>query len=177
MRRPLWTVVIVSVATFMVGIDNMVVTNALSEIRADLGGGAGALNWTVNAYTLSFAVLLLPGAALGDRYGRKRLFIAGLAMFTAASAGAALAPGMGGLMAARAVQGVGAAIVMPLTLTLLSEAVTGRGRGAAMGAWGALSGLSVGVGPVIGGAITPAPSTCPASRSPRPASPASCTGW
>src|ERR671923_140145 len=105
MRRPGWTFAIVSVALFMVVLDNLVVTTALPSIRADLGATIQSLEWTVNAYTLSYAVLLLTGAALGDRFGRKRMFTLGLSLFTAASAAAALAPTTGALIAARAVQG------------------------------------------------------------------------
>src|SRR3979409_664064 len=105
--RPIWTFAIVSIALFMVVLDNLVVTTALPSIRADLGGGLQALEWTVNAYTLTFAVLLLTGAALGDRFGRRRMFVIGLGIFTSASMGAALAPGIGGLITARAVQGLG----------------------------------------------------------------------
>ncbi|MGZ4382735.1 MAG: MFS transporter, partial [Gaiellaceae bacterium] len=111
------------------------------------------LEWTVNAYTLTFAVLLLTGAALGDRFGRKRMFVIGLAIFTGASAAAALAPSMNLLIAARAVQGMGAAIVMPLTLTILSNAVPPARRGVALGAWGGISGLAVAMGPLVGGAV------------------------
>ena len=107
----------------MAALDNLVVTTALPSIRKDLGGALEDLEWTVSAYTLTFAVLLMFGAALGDRFGRRRLFIAGLTVFTGASAAAALAPGIDALIAARAVQGVGAAIMMPLTLTLLTAAV------------------------------------------------------
>ena len=114
----------------MVVLDNLVVTTALPSIRADLGGGVQALEWTVNAYTLTYAVLLLTGAALGDRFGRRRMFVIGLGIFTLASAAAALAPGTGALIAARAIQGAGAAIVTPLTLTLLSEAFPPERRGA-----------------------------------------------
>src|ERR1043165_5667735 len=117
--HPGWTFAIVSIALFMVVLDNLVVTTALPSIRADLGGGLQALEWTVNAYTLTFAVLLLTGAALGDRFGRRRMFGIGLTLFTLASAGAALAPSTGALIAFRALQGAGAAIVTPLTLTLL----------------------------------------------------------
>src|SRR4051794_15179440 len=115
-RQPaaIWTWIAVGVAVFMVSLDNLVVTNALPVIRVKLAAGLEGLEWTVNAYTLTFAVLLLTGAALGDRYGRKRLFAIGLTIFTLASAGAALAPNIGMLIAARAVQGVGGAIVMPL---------------------------------------------------------------
>src|SRR3954467_13683669 len=108
-RRPGWTLAIVSVALFMVVLDNLVVTNALASIRADLGATIQSLEWTVNAYTLAYSVLLLTGAALGGRFGRRLMFVIGLAIFTAASAAAALAPGTDTLIAARAVQGVGAA--------------------------------------------------------------------
>ncbi|SNQ46340.1 Drug resistance transporter, EmrB/QacA subfamily [Frankia canadensis] len=155
-RRPntVWTLVVTSLAAFMVSLDNLVVTTALPKIRADLGAGLEGLEWTVNAYTLPFAVLLLTGAALGDRLGRRRVFLAGLAVFTVGSAGAALAPSIGALIAARAVQGVGAAFVLPLTLTLLAAAVPENRRGAALGIWGAMTGLAVAVGPLIGGAVT-----------------------
>src|SRR6201987_5441913 len=108
--RMLWTFAITSTALFMTTLDNLVVTTALPVIRKDLHASLQGLEWTVNAYTLTFAVLLLTGAALGDRFGRRRLFVIGLAIFTLASAGAALAPSMGVLVAARAVQGVGGAI-------------------------------------------------------------------
>ena len=151
--RPLWTFAIVSVALFMVVLDNLVVTTALPSIRAELGGGLQALEWTVNAYTLTFAVLLLTGAALGDRFGRRRMFVIGLGIFTLASAGAALAPSTGALIAARALQGAGAAIVTPLTLTLLSTAFPPEKRGLAIGAWSGISGLGVALGPLVGGAV------------------------
>ncbi|MGW8995343.1 DHA2 family efflux MFS transporter permease subunit, partial [Streptomyces zhihengii] len=150
----LWTVVVTSVAGFMAALDNLVVTTALPSIRADLGGTLEDLEWTVNAYTLTFAVLLMLGAALGDRFGRRRLFVVGLTVFTGASAAAALAPGIGALVAARAVQGVGAAIMMPLTLTLLTAAVPAARRGAALGVFGAITGLAVASGPLVGGSLT-----------------------
>ncbi|MGX2996702.1 DHA2 family efflux MFS transporter permease subunit [Streptomyces sp. JNUCC 64] len=149
-----WTLVITSAAGFMASLDNLVVTTALPAIREDLGGGLEELEWTVSAYTLTFAVLLMLGAALGDRFGRRRLFTVGLGVFTAASAAAALAPGTGGLIAARAVQGAGAAVMMPLTLTLLTAAVPAARRGAALGIWGAANGLGVALGPLVGGALT-----------------------
>ncbi|MFG2872245.1 MFS transporter [Streptomyces sp. NPDC048338] len=149
-----WALVITSVAGFMAALDNLVVTTALPSIREDLGGALHDLEWTVSAYTLTFAVLLMFGAALGDRFGRRRLFIAGLAVFTGASAAAALAPGIDALIAARAVQGVGAAIMMPLTLTLLTAAVPAARRGMAYGIWGAVNGLAVASGPLIGGSLT-----------------------
>ncbi|MEU9142742.1 DHA2 family efflux MFS transporter permease subunit [Streptomyces sp. NPDC048349] len=142
------------VASFMAALDNLVVTTALPAIREDLGGRLEDLEWTVNAYTLTFAVLLMFGAALGDRFGRRRLFVVGLAIFTGASAAAALSPGIDALIAARAVQGVGAAIMMPLTLTLLTAAVPAARRGMALGIYGAVTGLAVASGPLIGGSLT-----------------------
>lgn len=155
MRHPaLRTFIVTGVALFMVALDNLIVTNALPSIRTDLGTGLEGLGWTVNAYTLTFAVLLLPASAVAERYGRRRLFTAGLALFTLASAAAALAPGIGVLIAARAVQGVGGAVVTPLTLTLLIGAVPPAKRGVAIAAWSVMSGLGVALGPVVGGAVT-----------------------
>jgi EmrB/QacA subfamily drug resistance transporter len=154
MRRAFWTYLVTGVAVFMVSMDNLVVTNALPVIRVQLGTGLEGLEWTVNAYTLTFAVFLLTGAALGDRYGRRRLLAVGLTIFTAASAMAAAAPDIGTLIAARAVQGLGGAIVMPLTLTLLASVVPHHRRGVAFGIWGAMAGLGVALGPVIGGGVT-----------------------
>ncbi|MFD4946434.1 MFS transporter [Streptomyces sp. NPDC058239] len=149
-----WALVITSVAGFMAALDNLVVTTALPSIRKSLGGELPELEWTVNAYTLTFAVLLMLGAALGDRFGRRRLFLAGLTVFTGASAAAALSPGINELIAFRAVQGVGAAIMMPLTLTLLTAAVPPARRGAALGIFSAVTGLAVASGPLIGGSLT-----------------------
>src|SRR3979409_2413869 len=118
-HRKGWTLAIVSIGLFMVVLDNLVVSVALPTIHRDLGASIQSLEWTVNAYVLAYAVLLLTGAALGDRFGRKRMFLVGLSIFTAASAAAALAPTTGLLVGARALQGLGAAIVTPLTLTLL----------------------------------------------------------
>ena len=149
-----WALALASVASFMVVLDLLVVATALSTIRRDLGASVEQLEWTVNAYTLSFAVLLMTAAALGDRFGRRRLFAAGLGLFAAASAACALAPGVGWLIAARAVQGAGAALVMPLALALLNAAFPPQRRGWAMGIFGGVAGLAALVGPVLGGAIT-----------------------
>src|SRR6188472_1672509 len=151
--KTLWTFAITSVALFMVVLDNLVVSTALPVIRTDLGATIEELEWTVNAYTLTFAVFLITGAALGDRFGRRRMFVIGLAIFTGASAAAALAPSIEVLIAARAVQGFGGAIVLPLTLTILSAAVPAERRGLALGAWGGISGLAVAIGPLVGGAV------------------------
>jgi EmrB/QacA subfamily drug resistance transporter len=152
-RRNNWTLGIVSVALFMVVLDNLVVSIALPSIRRDLGASIQSLEWTVNAYVLAYAVLLLTGAALGDRFGRRRMFLAGLALFTAASAGAALAPSTDLLVLARAIQGAGAALVTPLTLTLLAEAFPADRRGIALGVWSGISGAAVAIGPLVGGAV------------------------
>ena len=151
--RTRWTLAIVSLALFMVVLDNLIVTVALPSIQRDLGATLQQLEWTVNAYTLAFAVTLIPGAAIGDRFGRKRTFLAGLALFTASSAAAALAPGASELVAARALQGIGGAIVAPLTLTLLAEAFPPERRGAALGIWSGISGLGIALGPLVGGAV------------------------
>jgi EmrB/QacA subfamily drug resistance transporter len=151
--KTIWTFVITSVALFMVTLDNLVVTTAIPVLREDLNASLESLEWTVNAYTLTFAVLLLTGAALGDRFGRRRIFSIGLGVFTVGSVAAALAPSVEALNIARAVQGLGGAIVMPLTLTILSAAVPKEKRGLALGAWGGISGLAVAFGPVVGGAV------------------------
>ena len=144
---------ITSVALFMVTLDNLVVTTALPVIRHSLHASLSQLEWTVNAYTLTFAVLLLTGAALGDRFGRRRVFVSGLLLFTGASALAALSTSATMLDVARAIQGIGGAIVMPLTLTILSAAVPAERRGMALGIWGGIGGLAVAIGPLVGGAV------------------------
>src|SRR6187455_2990237 len=148
-----WTFAITTIGLFMVALDNLVVTTALPVIRAELGATLQELEWTVNAYTLTFAVLLLTGAALGDRFGRRRMFIVGLVIFTVGSAAAALSTTSTMLILARALQGVGGAIVTPLTLTILSAGVSERRRPLALGAWGGIGGLAIAIGPVVGGAI------------------------
>jgi EmrB/QacA subfamily drug resistance transporter len=151
--RTIWTFAITSAAVFMATLDNLVVTTALPVIREDLHATVESLEWTVNAYTLTFAVLLLTGAALGDRFGRRRMLAVGLAIFTVSSAAAALAPSAGVLIAARAAQGVGGAIITPLTLTILSAGVPANRRGAFIGAWSGIAGLAVAFGPLVGGAV------------------------
>src|SRR3954463_14451521 len=126
--RTVWTFVVTSVALFMAQLDNLVVTTALPVIRQDLHASLSALEWTVNAYTLTFAVLLLTGAALGERFGRRRMLVIGLVVSPAGPAAAALAPTVGWLVAFRALQGAGAAMVPPLTLTLLAGAAPGERR-------------------------------------------------
>jgi EmrB/QacA subfamily drug resistance transporter len=148
-----WTLGIVSAGLFMVVLDNLVVSVALPSIHRDLGASIQSLEWTVNAYVLSYAVLLLTGAALGDRLGRKRMFVIGISLFTAASAAAGLAPTTGTLIAARAIQGIGGAIVTPLTLTLLADAFPPERRGIALGVWSGISGIAVALGPLVGGAV------------------------
>jgi EmrB/QacA subfamily drug resistance transporter len=148
-----WVLALTSVASLIVALDALVVTTALSTIRTDLGASIEQLEWTVNAYNLSFAVLLLTAAALGDRFGRRRLFATGLGIFTAASAACALAPDVGFLIAARAVQGAGAALVTPLSLAIVSAAFPPEKRGSAMGILMGVTGLAVASGPLVGGAI------------------------
>jgi len=137
----------------MAALDTLVVSNALNTIRLDLGASLAQLEWTVNAYNLSFAVLLITGAALGDRYGRRNMYALGLGLFTAASAACALAPNVGLLIAARAVQGAGSALLVPLGLALLSAAFPPERRGVAIGMFSAITGLAVASGPLIGGAV------------------------
>jgi EmrB/QacA subfamily drug resistance transporter len=148
-----WVVVLTAIGSLMAALDTLVVSTALNRIRLDLGASVGQLEWTVNAYNLSFAVLLITGAALGDRYGRRKLYAAGLGLFAVASAAAALAPNVGVLIGARAVQGAGSALIMPLGLALLSAAFPAAKRGAAIGIFSAITGISVASGPLIGGAV------------------------
>ena len=148
-----WVLALTALASFMVALDAMVVTTALGAMRAELQASVAELEWIVNAYNLSFAVLLLTGAALGDRFGRRRGLMAGLGLFVAASLGCALAPSAGWLIAARALQGAGAALVMPLAMVMLGMAFPGPARAKALGMFGSVTGLALIVGPAVGGAI------------------------
>jgi EmrB/QacA subfamily drug resistance transporter len=148
-----WVVLLTAIGSLMAALDTLVVSTALSTIRIDLGASVEQLEWTVNAYNLSFAVLLMTGAALGDRFGRRNLYATGVGLFTVASALCALAPNVGVLIAARALQGAGSALLVPLGLALLSAAFPPERRGAAIGMFSAITGLAVASGPLIGGAV------------------------
>src|SRR6266545_3963225 len=148
-----WVLALTSMASLMVMLDMLVVTTALSTIRLHLGASIEQLEWTVNAYTLSLAVLLMTASALGDRFGRRRLLVAGLGLFTAASAACALAPSVGWLIAARAVQGAGAAMVVPLAMALLGAAFPAEQRARALGFFSGVTGLATVGGPLVGGAV------------------------
>jgi EmrB/QacA subfamily drug resistance transporter len=148
------TVALTSVAYFMVALDTLVVVTALPSIHRSLGGSIDLLQWTVTAYALAFGAGIITASALGDRLGRRRMYLAGLAMFTAASASCAVAPDIAALIAFRAVEGLGAAIIMPLGLTILTSSFPPERRGAIVGVWGGVAGLAVACGPLIGGAVT-----------------------
>jgi EmrB/QacA subfamily drug resistance transporter len=148
-----WVLAVTGLASFLVSLDALVVSTALPAVRVDLQASLGQLEWTINAYVLTFAVLLMTAAALGDRFGRRRLFAAGLALFAAASVACALAPNVGWLIAGRALQGAGAAFVLPLALALLGVAFPPERRGWAIGVYVSLTGISVLAGPLVGGAI------------------------
>ncbi|MEV6107001.1 MFS transporter [Streptomyces sp. NPDC051940] len=150
----LWTLILAPIGVFLTALDVVVVSTALPVIQQDLNASLSDLEWTINAYNLVLACLLLTGAALGDRFGRKKMFVLGIAVFTLASAAAALSDAAPALIVARVVQGAGAAVVMPLTLTLIIDAFPTGKRGAALGIWGGVTGLGVAAGPVVGGAIT-----------------------
>ena len=150
----IWTLALTSLAAFMVSLDALVVVTALPSIQRDLRADLSTLEWTVNAYTLAFAAGIVTAAALGDRFGRRRVFAGGLALFSVASAACALAPTPEALIAARAVQGLGAAVVTPLALTILASAFPAERRGMVLGLWGGITGLAVAGGPLVGGGVT-----------------------
>ncbi|GAA5178934.1 DHA2 family efflux MFS transporter permease subunit [Rugosimonospora acidiphila] len=156
-RRPAplgWVLVVTAVAALVVALDQLVVATALQTIHEDLNASMSSLEWTVNAFSLSFAALMIPGAEIGDRIGRKRAYLGGLGLFAVASAACALAPNIGLLVAARVVQGAGGALISPAALALLTAATPPRKRGAVMGIYAAVMGLAVVGGPLVGGAVT-----------------------
>ena len=152
-RRAAAVLAVTGAALFMIVLDNLIVVSSLPTIQRSLGASLSSLEWIVDAYILAFGVLILSGAALGERYGRRRMFVVSLLIFSGASAAGALAPSVGALTAARAVQGAGGAMLMPLTLTLLMAAYPAEGRGRALGIWSATAGLGVAAGPLAGGVI------------------------
>src|SRR5215472_10156782 len=154
MSQKIWTLGLTSVAFFMVALDSLVVVTALPAIHRDLGGSISTLEWTVNAFTLTYAAGIITAAAMGDRVGRRLMFVLGLTLFTASSVVCALAPDAEILIAARAFQGLGAAMVMPVSLTILTTAFPAERRGTIVGIWGGIGGLAVAAGPLVGGAIT-----------------------
>src|SRR5437763_4811575 len=153
-RHPGWVLGLTSTAYFMVVLDSVVVATALPRMQRDLHAGLASLQWTLTAYNIAFAAGIITAAALGDRFGRRRVFNIGLALFTAASAACALAPDVSALIAARTVQGLGGAIVLPLSLTILTTAFPAGRRGMIVGVYGGLAGLAVAAGPLVGGAVT-----------------------
>ena len=152
--RPRWVLGLTSIAYFVVVLDSLVVVTALPRMQQDLHAGLGALQWTVNSYGIAFAAGIITAAALGDRFGRRRVFTLGLALFTLSSATCALAPDAAALIVARTVQGLGAAVVLPLSLTILTTAFPPQRRGMIVGIYGGLAGLAVAAGPLVGGAVT-----------------------
>jgi EmrB/QacA subfamily drug resistance transporter len=152
--RPIWTLALTGIAFFMVALDSLVVVTALPAIQRELHASLSTLEWTVNAFTLAYAAGITTAAALGDRFGRRRLFLIGLVLFSVSSAACAVAPSATLLIAARAIQGLGAAIIMPISLTILVTAFGPKRRSAIIGIWGGIGGLAVASGPLVGGAVT-----------------------
>jgi EmrB/QacA subfamily drug resistance transporter len=148
-----WTLILGSLTSFLVGLDALVVATALPTLHQEFGTGIEGLSWTVNAYQLAFAASILTGSTLGDRFGRRRVFVIGISVFTVASALCALSPNVGVLIASRTLQGVGGGIAVPLSLALITAATPPHTRGKALGIWGAFTGVAVAVGPLVGGAI------------------------
>src|SRR3954447_12972787 len=150
------TIAVTGAALFMVVLDNLIVASTLPAIQRSLGASLESLEWVLDAYILAFGVLMLSAAALGERYGRRRVFIAGVVLFTVSSAAGAVAPSIGTLIAARAIEGIGGAIVTPLTLTLLSAGFAPERRTTALGLWSSIAGVGVALGPIAGGLLTSA---------------------
>jgi len=152
--QSIWTLALTGIAFFMVALDSLVVVTALPAIQRELHASLATLEWTVNAFTLAYAAGITTAAALGDRFGRRRLFLMGLVLFSVASAACAVAPSATLLIAARAIQGLGAAVIMPLSLTILVSAFGPKRRAAIVGIWGGIGGLAIASGPLVGGAVT-----------------------
>jgi EmrB/QacA subfamily drug resistance transporter len=148
-----WTIGVVSLASLMVGLDVLVLMTALPTMRVDLNASTADLGWTINAYEIGFAALILTGATLGDRFGRRLLFLISVAVFTLGSAVAALSPSIEALIAARVFQGIGGGIATAMALALISAVTPPAQRGTAFGIWGAVTGMAVALGPIVGGAI------------------------
>src|SRR5689334_14864429 len=152
-NRKWWTLAAMCFALFMVMLDNTVVNIALPAIKSDFGASISSLSWAVNAYTLVFGVLLVTGGRLGDVFGRKRMFLGGIVVFTLGSIGAGLSQSIGQLIVFRGLQGAGAAFLMPGSLSIITNTFQGRERGRALGLWAGISGMALGMGPVVGGLL------------------------